>query len=94
LSEREKSTFLDRFIQSILRRTMDSIVESAQRYTKRLLRTFAMILGGIAIGLLGVAVITVGIVKWFALFMPSWLAWLVMGIFLVLIGAVLVAINR
>jgi type IV secretory pathway VirB2 component (pilin) len=94
LSEREKSTFLDRFIQSILRRAMDRIVESAERYTKRLLRTFGMILGGIAIALLGVAVITVGIVKWFALFMPSWLAWLVMGIFLILIGTVLVAVNR
>ena len=94
MSEREKSTFLDRFIQSILRRTMYSIVESAERYTKRLARTFAMILGGIAIAMLGVASIAVGIVKWFALFMPSWLAWLVMGIFLVLIGVVLVAVNR
>jgi uncharacterized membrane protein HdeD (DUF308 family) len=94
LSEREKSTFLDRFIQSILRRTINSIVESAERYTKRLVRTFAMILGGIAIAMLGVASITVGIIKWFALFMPSWLAWLVMGIFLILIGTVLVAVNR
>ena len=73
---------------------MDSIVDSVERYTKRLLRTFAMILAGIAIALLGIAAMTVGIVKWFALFMPSWLAWLVMGIFLVLIGTVLVAVNR
>jgi len=73
---------------------MDSIVDSVERYTKRLLRTFAMILAGIAIALLGIAAMTVGIVKWFALFMPSWLAWLVMGIFLVLIGTVLVTVNR
>ena len=73
---------------------MDSIVDSVERYTKRLLRTFAMILAGIAIALLGIAAITVGIVKWFALFMPSWLAWLVMGIFLVLMVLVLVSVNR
>jgi hypothetical protein len=73
---------------------MDSIVDLVERYTKRLVRTFAMILAGIAIALLGIAAMTVGIVKWFALFMPSWLAWLVMGIFLVLIGTVLVTVNR
>lgn len=73
---------------------MDSIVGSVERYTKRLVRTFAMILAGIAIALLGIAAITVGIVKWFALFMPSWLAWLIVGIILVLTGIVLVSVNR
>jgi membrane protein YdbS with pleckstrin-like domain len=53
-----------------------------------------MILAGIAIALVGIAAMTVGIVKWFALFMPSWLAWLIMGVFLVLIGTVLVTLNR
>ena len=73
---------------------MDRLVEAAARYSRRLLRRFAFILGGIAIALFGVVVVSVGIIKWLALYMPSWLAWLIVGVILLLVGAVLVASNK
>ena len=53
-----------------------------------------MILAGIAIAMLGIAIIAVGVAKWVALFLPSWLAWTIVGILLLVIGAVLVAANK
>ena len=94
MSEHEKLSLLDRFIQAFIRKTFDNVLESIEHYTRRLVRTFAVILGGIAIALLGVAAVTVGITKWLTLFMPSWLAWLFMGIMLLLVGALLVAVNK
>ena len=77
-----------------MRKSVDNFVDSLGHYSKKLVRTAAMIIAGIAIAALGVAVIAVGVVKWFAQFLPSWLAWIIVGILLILIGAVLVAANK
>jgi lipopolysaccharide export LptBFGC system permease protein LptF len=92
--EKEKPAFWDKVLNAILRNIVDRLVDSFDNYSKRIVRTVAMILAGIVIALLGVSVIAIGVVKWFALFLPSWLAWIIVGLILLLIGAVLVAANK
>ena len=64
-------------------------MKGAERFLKRMLRMVAMALAGITIALLGVAFLAVGAVKWFSILMPSWLAWTIVGIILLLLGAIL-----
>jgi len=48
-----------------------------------------MVLAGVAIIVVGIAFLALGLVKWFANLMPSWLAWLIVGVVLFLIGLAL-----
>ena len=92
--QQEKPTFWEKLLGVILRKTVDRFMDSFDHYSKKFVRAAAMILAGIAMAMLGIAVIAVGVAKWFALFLPSWLAWTIVGILLLLIGAVLVAANK
>ena len=71
-----------------------NLIESIEHYSKKLVRTLAMILGGVMVALLGILVIAVGVIKWLSQIMPPWLSWIVIGIVLLLIGALLVAVNK
>jgi len=92
--EEEKPAFWEKLLGVLMRKTVDNFVDSLEHRSKKVLRTVAMILAGIALAMLGIAVIAVGFAKWLALFLPSWLAWTIVGILLLLIGAALVAANR
>jgi hypothetical protein len=92
--EEEKPTFWEKLLGMVLRKAVDNLVDSFDHYSRKFVRAAAMILAGIAIAMLGIAVIAVGVAKWFALFLPSWLAWTIVGILLLLIGALLVAVNK
>ena len=92
--EQEKPTLWDKLLNVFLRKMADHLVDSVDQYAKKLVRAVAMILAGIAIALFGIGAIAVGVIKWFALFLPSWLAWTIVGAMLVLIGAVLIAANK
>jgi membrane protein YdbS with pleckstrin-like domain len=92
--EQEKPAFWEKVLNAILRNIVDHLVDSFDHYSKKFVRAAAMILAGIAIALLGIGAIAIGVVKWFALFLPSWLAWTIVGLILLLIGAVLVAANK
>jgi hypothetical protein len=48
-----------------------------------------MALTGAIIAVLGVAFFAIGAVKWFSLVIPSWQAWVIVGIILLIVGAVL-----
>jgi putative Ca2+/H+ antiporter (TMEM165/GDT1 family) len=50
-----------------------------------------LILAGIVIALIGVGFVSVGAVKWLSALMPSWLAWVIVGIMLLLIGVTVTA---
>jgi len=89
LSENEKSTWLEKMLQLILRQTVGNVTKIAERFVKRAIRLVAMALTGVIIAVLGVALLAVGAVKWFSLVIPSWQAWAIVGIILLLIGAVL-----
>ena len=73
---------------------MGPIFDSVDQYFKKLARTIALILGGVAIAILGVIIVTVGMIKWLSQIIPSWLSWVVVGIVLLLLGIVLVAVNK
>jgi fatty acid desaturase len=95
LSDDEKS-FVEKIFQEILRRTLGKLSESIERSIKRAIRLAAMAFGGIIIALLGLAFLTVGIIKWLTLLMPSWLAWILVGIIILLAGLslTLASVNR
>lgn len=71
-----------------------NLIESIENYSKKLVRTLALILGGVVIALLGILVIAVGVIKWLSQIMPPWLSWIVVGIVLLLIGVLLAAVNK
>lgn len=71
-----------------------NLTESIEHYSKKLVRTLAMILGGVMIVLLGIIVIAVGVIKWLSQIVPPWLSWVVVGIVLLLVGVLLAAVNK
>ncbi|HYW01241.1 MAG TPA: phage holin family protein [Candidatus Acidoferrum sp.] len=95
MSDDEKS-FVEKIFQEILRRTLGKLSESIERSIKRAIRLAAMAFGGIIIALLGLTFLTVGIIKWLTLLMPNWLAWILVGIIILLAGIslTLASVNR
>jgi lipopolysaccharide export LptBFGC system permease protein LptF len=88
LAETEKTSFLDRFVKLIVREFFGGIAKPAERFVKRIARAVGMILGGIVLAILGVAFASVGAVKWLSLLMPAWLAWIIVGVILFLVGII------
>ena len=95
MSDDEKS-FVEKIFQEILRRTLGKLSESIERSIKRAIRLAAMAFGGIIIALLGLTFLAVGIIKWLTLLMPNWLAWILVGIIILLAGIslTLASVNR
>ncbi len=95
MSDDEKS-FVEKIFQEILRRTLGKLSESIERSIKCAIRLAAMAFGGIIIALLGLTFLTVGIIKWLTLLMPNWLAWILVGIIILLAGVslTLASVNR
>jgi hypothetical protein len=89
-------SFFEKIFQEIIRRTLGKLSESIERSIKRAIRLAAMAFGGIIIALLGLTFLTVGIIKWLTLLMPSWLAWILVGIIILLAGVslTLASVNR
>jgi hypothetical protein len=89
LPEEDKPTLVERLVMLVLRQTVGGLVKGAERFLKRMLRMVAMALAGVTIAVLGVAFLAVGAVKWFSILMPSWLAWAIVGVILLLLGVIL-----
>jgi hypothetical protein len=86
LSESENPTLAEKLVKLILREAISGVVKPAEHFVKRLVRSVALILGGIVIALIGIAFVAVGAVRWLSGLMPTWLAWAIIGIMLLLIG--------
>jgi fatty acid desaturase len=91
LPEPEKPTLAEKFVKLILREALGGIAKPAERFVKRLARAVGLILAGIVIALIGVGFVSVGAVKWLSALMPAWLAWVIVGIMLLLIGITVTA---
>jgi uncharacterized membrane protein YqhA len=89
LPEEDKPTLIEKLVLLVLRQTLGRVLKSAERFVKRTLRMIAMALAGVIIAVLGVGFLAVGAVKWFSILMPSWLAWTIVGLILLLVGVVL-----
>jgi lipopolysaccharide export LptBFGC system permease protein LptF len=88
LPEQERASFLDRIVKLVVREALGGIAKPAERFAKRVARAVGLILGGIVLAILGVGFVSVGAVKWLSALMPGWLAWLIVGIILFLVGII------
>jgi tetrahydromethanopterin S-methyltransferase subunit G len=86
--EERKPSFIDQMVKLVVREAIGGIAKPAERFAKRISRAIGLILGGIVLAILGVAFSAVGAVKWLSLLMPNWLAWIIVGIILFLIGVI------
>lgn len=93
MPEKEGSTLLERLARLVLREVLGGIAKPAERLAKRVARAVGLILAGVVISVLGIAFLAVGAVKWLAILMPVWLAWLMVGIILFLAGVAVTAIT-
>jgi hypothetical protein len=93
LPEKEGSTLLERLARLVLREALGGIAKPVERLAKRVARAVGLILAGVVISVLGIAFLAIGAVKWLAILMPVWLAWLLVGIILFLAGVAVTAIT-
>jgi tetrahydromethanopterin S-methyltransferase subunit G len=93
LPEKETSNLFERLARLILREVLGGIAKPAERLAKRVARAVGLILAGIVIAVLGIAFLAVGAVKWLAILMPAWLAWVLIGIILFLVGVTVTAVT-
>jgi ABC-type antimicrobial peptide transport system permease subunit len=93
LPEREKPSFLEKLAKSAVDRVVGEVGKSVQRRIKRILRMVGLVIAGTMIAVLGLVFLAIGVVKWFSVMMPSWLAWLVVGLLLFLLGLLLALVG-
>jgi len=93
LPEKETSNMFERLARLILREALGGIAKPAERLAKRLARAVGLILAGVVISVLGIAFLAVGAVRWLAILMPAWLAWVLVGIILFLVGVTVTAVT-
>jgi uncharacterized protein involved in cysteine biosynthesis len=90
MSESGKSSLLDTLVRAIAQRTMGTFAKYVQRVVRRVLRLAGLYAAGVLIAIIGLIFLAIGVVKWLAMIVPSWLAWLMVGIVLLLLGVVFV----
>jgi uncharacterized membrane protein len=91
LPEKGSSTLFERLARLVLQQALGGIAKPAERLAKRVARAIGLILAGVVISVIGIAFLAVGAVKWLSMLMPSWLAWVLVGIILVLVGVTVTA---
>lgn len=93
MPEKETSNMFERLARLILREALGGIAKPAERLAKRVARAVGLILAGVVISVLGIAFLAVGAVRWLAILMPAWLAWVLVGIILFLVGVTVTAVT-
>jgi len=69
---------------------MGTVTKYVERVVRRVLRLAGLYIAGLLIAIIGLIFLAIGVVKWLALIVPSWLAWLMVGIVMLLLGVVFV----
>jgi len=90
MSETSKSSILETILRALIQRTMGSVTKYVEAVVRRALRLAALYVVGLLVAVIGLFFLAIGIVNWLAMIVPSWLAWLIVGIVMLLVGAVLV----
>jgi membrane protein YdbS with pleckstrin-like domain len=83
----------ERLARLVLREVLGGIAKPAERLAKRVARAVGLILAGVVISVLGIAFLAVGAVRWLTILMPAWLAWVLVGIILFLVGVTVTAVT-
>jgi len=84
--ETQRSELVKKLIKFILREALGGARKPVESFVKGLARSVGLILAGVVIAIIGVGFVAVGAVRWLSALMPSWLAWAIVGIILLLIG--------
>ena len=89
MPEDEKSSIFEVLLRAVAQRALGFLNRYVDRAVKRALRMAGLYMAGLVIALIGIIFLATGIVKWLAMIIPSWLAWTIVGIVLLLWGMVL-----
>jgi hypothetical protein len=89
MPEDEKPSIIEALVRAIAQRALGFLNRYVDRAVKRALRMAGLYMAGLVIALIGIIFLATGIVKWLAMMIPSWLAWTIVGIVLLLWGMVL-----
>ncbi|MGB9022883.1 MAG: phage holin family protein [Candidatus Bathyarchaeia archaeon] len=89
MPEDEKPSIIEALVRAIAQRALGFLNRYVDRAAKRALRMAGLYMAGLVIALIGIIFLATGIVKWLAMMIPSWLAWTIVGIVLLLWGTVL-----
>lgn len=90
MSESSKSSLLETILRAVIQRTMGSVTKYVEGMVRRALRLAGLYVAGLLIAIIGVIFFAIGVVNWLAMIVPSWLAWLIVGIVMLLLGVVFV----
>ncbi|MGA2238102.1 MAG: phage holin family protein [Candidatus Bathyarchaeia archaeon] len=90
MSESSKSSLLETIVHAVAQRTMGTVTKYVERIVRRALRLVGLYAAGLLIAIIGLIFLAIGVVKWLAIIVPSWLAWLIVGIIMLLLGVVFV----
>ena len=90
MSESRKSSLLESLVRAVAQRTMGTVTKYVERVVRRVLRLAGLYVAGLLIAVIGLIFLAIGVVKWLAMMVPSWLAWLIVGIVMLLLGVVFV----
>jgi hypothetical protein len=89
MPEHDNPSFVERLVRAVMQQALGGVRKSVERYVKRIIRLVAIVLASVAIAVIGIGFIAFGAAKWLSTLMPSWLAWLIVGLILFLVGTVL-----
>ena len=90
MPENEKPSLLEALVRAIVERALGGLNRYFERIVKRILRAAGLYIAGLVVALAGLIFLAIGVVKWLAMIVPSWLAWLIVGLVMFLLGVVLV----
>jgi uncharacterized membrane protein HdeD (DUF308 family) len=88
MSESSKSSLLETIFRAVAQRTMGTVTKYIERIVRRALRLAGLYAAGLLIAIIGLIFLAIGVVKWFAVIMAPWLAWLIVGIIMLVVGTV------
>jgi len=89
MPEDEKPSIIEGLVRAVAQHALGFLNRYVDRAVKRALRMAGLYMAGLVIALVGVIFLATGVVKWLAMMIPSWLAWTIVGIVLLLWGTVL-----
>ena len=88
--DNKKSSLVETLVRAVAQRTMGVVTKYIERVVRRIVRLAGLCAAGILIAIIGLVFFAIGVVKWLAMIVPSWLAWLMVGIVMLLLGVVFV----
>lgn len=94
MPEHRESSILDRLFNIIFREVFAELRGYLQKQMRRFFRIALLCFLGAALAAGGLLFLALGFVKYLSLLMPSWLAWILVGLIVFFLGIVLAMVAR